>query len=301
MILPVTARDEEWSPTTQESMFNFVRLSDGGIERLDNVRPETVILCDLATRLLPDSPIPFAKFKEHPRGPQGHRRRRARPGAARRHRRGASKEFHIKNRVLHDAEIRHRRRPRAFRRDADPGARPAEADACHRALRGPVQHHHLRRARHLSQQGAARRRLPQPRRHGAAGVREGDRVTLASEQRPDDRRRHRLRPAARLGARLLSRGQCALRHRGRSAQQDPGLQVRSRLDRAHDLHRLPARDLRLPRGHQRAQREGVVRRQPRRSTRPAMSRRPALSSRASAPSSGRSRPRSSSSPRSTAR
>ncbi len=26
MILPVTARDEEWSPTTQESMFNFVRL-----------------------------------------------------------------------------------------------------------------------------------------------------------------------------------------------------------------------------------------------------------------------------------
>ena len=27
MILPVTARDEEWSPTTQESMFNYVRLS----------------------------------------------------------------------------------------------------------------------------------------------------------------------------------------------------------------------------------------------------------------------------------
>ncbi|MEO6015544.1 MAG: FdhF/YdeP family oxidoreductase [Devosia sp.] len=65
MILPVTARDEEWSPTTQESMFNFVRLSDGGIKRLDNVRPETVILCDLATRLLPDTLIPFAGFKEH--------------------------------------------------------------------------------------------------------------------------------------------------------------------------------------------------------------------------------------------
>ena len=31
LILPVTARDEEWEPTTQESMFNFVRLSDGGI------------------------------------------------------------------------------------------------------------------------------------------------------------------------------------------------------------------------------------------------------------------------------
>jgi len=65
IILPVTARDEEWSPTTQESMFNFVRLSDGGITRLDNVRPETVILSDLAQRLLPHSPIPFEGFKEH--------------------------------------------------------------------------------------------------------------------------------------------------------------------------------------------------------------------------------------------
>jgi molybdopterin-dependent oxidoreductase alpha subunit len=100
MILPVTARDEEWSPTTQESMFNFVRLSDGGIERLDNVRPETVILCDLATRLMPDTPIPFAKFKEH---------REVRKVIA-----GvvpgmeqladidvAKREFHIKSRVLH--------------------------------------------------------------------------------------------------------------------------------------------------------------------------------------------------------
>jgi anaerobic selenocysteine-containing dehydrogenase len=100
MILPVTARDEEWSPTTQESMFNFVRLSDGGIERLDNVRPETVILCDLATRLMPDSPIPFAKFKEH---------REVRkviaavvPGMEQLADIDvAKKEFHIKNRVLH--------------------------------------------------------------------------------------------------------------------------------------------------------------------------------------------------------
>lgn len=100
IILPVTARDEEWSPTTQESMFNFVRLSDGGIERLDNVRPETVILCDLATRLLPTSPIPFAKFKEH---------REVRkviaavvPGLEQLADIDVAKrEFHIKNRVLH--------------------------------------------------------------------------------------------------------------------------------------------------------------------------------------------------------
>jgi molybdopterin-dependent oxidoreductase alpha subunit len=100
LILPVTARDEEWSPTTQESMFNFVRLSDGGIERLDNVRPETVILSDLAQRLLPGSPIPFARFKDH---------RELRqaiaaivPGMEQLADIDvAKKEFHIKNRVMH--------------------------------------------------------------------------------------------------------------------------------------------------------------------------------------------------------
>ncbi len=65
LILPVTARDEEWSPTTQESMFNFVRLSDGGITRHDCVRPESVILSDLADSLLPDLPFKFSDFKNH--------------------------------------------------------------------------------------------------------------------------------------------------------------------------------------------------------------------------------------------
>ncbi|WP_212668603.1 FdhF/YdeP family oxidoreductase [Elstera cyanobacteriorum] len=65
LILPVTARDEEWQPTTQESMFNFVRLSDGGIRRLGDVRPETDILCDLAARLLPGCPLDFTAFKAH--------------------------------------------------------------------------------------------------------------------------------------------------------------------------------------------------------------------------------------------
>jgi molybdopterin-dependent oxidoreductase alpha subunit len=65
LILPVTARDEEWQPTTQESMFNYVRLSDGGINRLDNVRPEVAILADLARRLLPDAPIDWEAYKQH--------------------------------------------------------------------------------------------------------------------------------------------------------------------------------------------------------------------------------------------
>ena len=65
LILPVTARDEEWQATTQESMFNYVRLSDGGIKRLENVRPEVTILCELGQRLLPNGPIDFEEFKQH--------------------------------------------------------------------------------------------------------------------------------------------------------------------------------------------------------------------------------------------
>ncbi len=65
LILPVTARDEEWQPTTQESMFNYVRFSDGGITRLDNVRPEINILSDIADSLLVSAPFKFAEFKQH--------------------------------------------------------------------------------------------------------------------------------------------------------------------------------------------------------------------------------------------
>ena len=65
LVLPVTARDEEWQPTTQESMFNYVRMSDGGITRLAEVRPEVAILADLGLRLFDDGPVDFAAFKSH--------------------------------------------------------------------------------------------------------------------------------------------------------------------------------------------------------------------------------------------
>lgn len=65
LLLPVTARDEEWQPTTQESMFNYVRLSDGGIRRLQHTRPESHILSELGARLLPDGPVDFRAFQSH--------------------------------------------------------------------------------------------------------------------------------------------------------------------------------------------------------------------------------------------
>ncbi|MCR9295704.1 MAG: molybdopterin-dependent oxidoreductase, partial [bacterium] len=55
IILPVLARDEEPQPTTQESMFNFVRLSDGGQARLPGPRSEVQVIADLGQRLLQDS------------------------------------------------------------------------------------------------------------------------------------------------------------------------------------------------------------------------------------------------------
>ncbi|MEX2114679.1 MAG: FdhF/YdeP family oxidoreductase [Pirellulales bacterium] len=52
IILPVLARDEEPQPTTQESMFNFVRYSDGGPARHEGPRSEVQIIADLGKRLL---------------------------------------------------------------------------------------------------------------------------------------------------------------------------------------------------------------------------------------------------------
>jgi molybdopterin-dependent oxidoreductase alpha subunit len=52
IILPVRARDEEDQPTTQESMFSYVRLSDGGPARIPGPRSEVDIIADLATRVL---------------------------------------------------------------------------------------------------------------------------------------------------------------------------------------------------------------------------------------------------------
>ncbi|NQX88151.1 MAG: FdhF/YdeP family oxidoreductase [Halioglobus sp.] len=104
-IFPVTARDEEWQATTQESMFNYVRLSDGGIARLDNVRPEVEVLCDIASRLIPAELLDFTAFKSH----QTIRQAIARvvPGMEELADIGvAKKEFHVRRRLLHQPDFK---------------------------------------------------------------------------------------------------------------------------------------------------------------------------------------------------
>lgn len=48
IILPVCARDEEPQPTTQESMFNYIRLSDGGPQRHAGTRSEVEVIATIA-------------------------------------------------------------------------------------------------------------------------------------------------------------------------------------------------------------------------------------------------------------
>ncbi len=66
LILPVRARDEEPEPTTQESMFNFVRLSDGGPSRFEGPRSEVDVIASLGERVLGDkSPVDWKALRQH--------------------------------------------------------------------------------------------------------------------------------------------------------------------------------------------------------------------------------------------
>lgn len=66
VVLPVLARDEERQATTQESMFNFIRLSDGGEAAPgDQIKSEIEVVCALAARLLPPGPFPFETMTSH--------------------------------------------------------------------------------------------------------------------------------------------------------------------------------------------------------------------------------------------
>ena len=101
IILPVKARDEEDQSTSQESMFNYVRLSDGGTARLDKAKSEVEIIATLADGIVQKRTIDFTKFLEH------NEIRKAIadiiPGMKSIAQLGETKaEFEISNRVIHD-------------------------------------------------------------------------------------------------------------------------------------------------------------------------------------------------------
>lgn len=67
IILPVLARDEEEQPTTQESMFNFVRLSDGGPPRHNGPRSEVSVVAAIAAGVDKTSGLDWSAFRRHRR------------------------------------------------------------------------------------------------------------------------------------------------------------------------------------------------------------------------------------------
>jgi anaerobic selenocysteine-containing dehydrogenase len=67
-VLPVLARDEEPEPTTQESMFSYVRFSDGGPSRHAGPRSEVQVIADIAHRVLGDaSPVGWRELASAPK------------------------------------------------------------------------------------------------------------------------------------------------------------------------------------------------------------------------------------------
>jgi molybdopterin-dependent oxidoreductase alpha subunit len=69
LILPVAARDEEDQLTTQESMFNFLRVSDGGSKRVSEAKTEVEIISQVAQKLFEGSDsansIKWDEMKDH--------------------------------------------------------------------------------------------------------------------------------------------------------------------------------------------------------------------------------------------
>jgi molybdopterin-dependent oxidoreductase alpha subunit len=66
VILPVLARDEEAQATTQESMFNYVRLSDGGVPSVaGQLRSETDVLASLADLAIGSDRFDWNALRSH--------------------------------------------------------------------------------------------------------------------------------------------------------------------------------------------------------------------------------------------
>lgn len=66
IILPALCRDEEPQPTTQESMFNYVRLSEGGKPAVEGeMKSEVEIIASVAERILPAGKFDWHAMRDH--------------------------------------------------------------------------------------------------------------------------------------------------------------------------------------------------------------------------------------------
>ncbi len=106
IIVPALARDEETQSTTQESMFSFVRISDGGEEPpMGEARSEVDIIASLAERILTKTGFAWSELRSHKRLRE--KMSEAVPGLARIYQVDTEKrEFAVEGRVFHKPEFR---------------------------------------------------------------------------------------------------------------------------------------------------------------------------------------------------
>lgn len=106
LILPPLARDEEREWTTQESMFNYVRLSEGGAPAVSGeMKSEVEIVSEIADRILPKGRFDWRKLRSH----EALREEIAKvvPGYGAIGRIGKTKEeFQIEGRTFHEPEFK---------------------------------------------------------------------------------------------------------------------------------------------------------------------------------------------------
>lgn len=105
IILPVLPRDEEPQPTTQESMFNFIRLSDGGPARHQGPRSEVEVIAHLADGVLGScGPISWQQMRDT--GKIREAISRVVPGFEQIAQMDRSKqEFHVQGRIFHEPKF----------------------------------------------------------------------------------------------------------------------------------------------------------------------------------------------------
>ena len=204
LILPVLPRDEEPQPTTQESMFNFVRLSDGGPARYHGTAQRSVGARRRSAGMVlgDERPVNWSELESHQRIREliadlipGSSRWPTSTGRGR-----SSTSPAATRHAAFPTELRQSQVPRD--RVADHvRAERASAAADDGALGGAVQHGRLRGGRHLPRPGAARRDPDEPGGHRTAG--------------PDARS---ARDGAQRGRRVARAARAAVRHPRRATR-----------------------------------------------------------------------------------
>lgn len=183
-ILPTYTRDEELQPTTQESMFSFVRLSQGGMPApSSDLKSEVEIITNIGARLLPPGgPINFHSLRNH----DEIRAVIARtvPGYGKAGALGKSgKEFHVEGRVRHEPKFNFPDGKARFHTVSTPIDRLPENELRLMTIRSEGQFNTVVYEEYDRYRDQASRQviLMNPDDIRTFGLQDGDRVTVSSE------------------------------------------------------------------------------------------------------------------------